>query len=138
MLSNNCPLMRKRIAIIFILLFSFISGACFAQKFTFSGTITDKTTGEPVEFATVVLEGPELWAVADVNGRFSISGVPAVKTTVSVSCLGYVEWKKEIQIGRDIKDFKVTLTQDNLSPRRMPIPPPPPALSIRRHWTMFR
>ena len=107
--------MRKRIAIKFILLFSFISGACFAQKFTFSGTITDKTTGEPVEFATVVLEGPSLWAVADVNGRFSISGVPAVKTTVSVSCLGYVEWTKEIQIGRDIKDFKVTLTQDNLS-----------------------
>lgn len=107
--------MRKRIVIIFILLFSIFSGACFAQKYTFSGTITDKTTGDPVEFATVVLEGPSLWAVADASGRFTITGVPSVKTTVSVSCLGYVEWKKEIQIGRDIKDFKVALAQDNLS-----------------------
>ncbi len=107
--------MKKRIVIIFILLFSIFSGACFAQKYTFSGTITDKTTGDPVEFATVVLEGPSLWAVADASGRFTITGVPSVKTTVSVSCLGYVEWKKEIQIGRDIKDFKVALAQDNLS-----------------------
>ncbi|MBQ7459149.1 MAG: carboxypeptidase-like regulatory domain-containing protein, partial [Bacteroidales bacterium] len=107
--------MRKRIAILTILLLCVVSGSAFAQKYTFSGIITEKNTGNPVEFATVVLEGPELWAVADAGGRFSISGVPAGKTKINVACLGYVSWDKEIEISRNIKDFKITLIEDNLS-----------------------
>ena len=107
--------MRKRIAILTILLLCVVSGSAFAQKYTFSGIITEKSSGHPVEFATVVLEGPELWAVADAGGRFTISGVPAGKTKINVACLGYVSWDKEIEISRNIKDFKITLIEDNLS-----------------------
>ena len=107
--------MRKRLAILTILLLCVVSGSAFAQKYTFSGIITEKNTGNPVEFATVVLEGPELWAVADAEGRFTISGVPAGKTKINVACLGYVSWDKEIEISRNIKDFKITLAEDNLS-----------------------
>ncbi|MBQ6081739.1 MAG: TonB-dependent receptor [Bacteroidales bacterium] len=107
--------MRKRLAILTILLLYVVSGSAFAQKYTFSGIITEKSSGNPVEFATVVLEGPELWAVADAEGRFSISGVPAGKTKINVACLGYVSWDKEIEISRNIKDFKITLIEDNLS-----------------------
>ena len=101
--------------ILTILLLCVFSGNCLAQRYTFSGRITDKSSGEPVEFATVVLESLELWAVADADGRFTITGVPAAKTIVNISCLGYVPWEKEITINRDIKDFKVSLAQDNLA-----------------------
>lgn len=85
-----------------------------AQKFTFSGTITDKS-GNPVEFATVVLEGSEQWAVADTKGQFTITNVPAMKTGITVSCLGYVPDSREITIEKDIKNYRITLSEDNLA-----------------------
>ena len=90
-------------------------GEVAAQNLTFSGTITDKSTGEPVEYATVVIEGTEQWAVADAKGRFIIKNVPAAKTRVTISCLGYVTWSREIQIQRNILGFKISLNPDNLA-----------------------
>ena len=107
--------MRKRLLLITFLLLCVVSGNCLAQRYTFSGRITDKSTGRPVEFATVVLEGHELWAVADSAGRFSIAGIPAAKTIVSVSCLGYVTWEREVQIARNIDNFEIALAPDNLA-----------------------
>ena len=87
-----------------------------AQKgYVFAGQVLDDSTGEPVEFATVILERTEQWGVADLKGKFSIKNVPAGKNIVTVSCLGYNSWTKEIQISRDITNFKVSLSPDNLS-----------------------
>ena len=107
--------MRKRLLIITALLLFVFSGSSLAQRFTFSGRITDKSSGQPIEFATIVLEGHELWAVADSAGRFSITGVPASKTIVNVSCLGYVPWEREVQISRNIDNFEIALSLDNLA-----------------------
>ncbi len=100
-----------------ILLFFFVaaSGEMAAQKFTFSGTVTDKSTGDPVDYATVVLEGSEQWAVADGKGHFIIKNVPAAKTRVTISCLGYVTWSREVQIQKDVLNFSVALSPDNLA-----------------------
>lgn len=87
-----------------------------AQKgCVFAGSVLDNATGEPVEFATVILEGTEQWGVADLQGKFSINNVPPGKNTVTVSCLGYASWTKEIQITKDITNFKVSLKADNLA-----------------------
>ena len=82
---------------------------------TFSGIILDKTTGEPVEFATVVLNLSEQWAITDKTGSFSIKNVPDGKNIVVVSYLGYVTVQKEIVINRDIANFTIKLAQDNLT-----------------------
>ncbi len=98
------------------LLLTLFSASVFAQKgYVFSGTVTDASTGAPVEFATVVLEGTEQWAVADAQGKFSVRNVPAGKNRVTVSCLGYVSWSREIQISKDIPTFKISINPDNLS-----------------------
>ena len=88
-----------------------------AQEKTFSvaGIVLSKSTGDPVEFATVVLEASGQWAVADAKGRFSIAGVQGGKTTVTVSCLGYVDDSREITVSRDILNYKVSLADDNLT-----------------------
>ena len=87
-----------------------------AQKAcVFAGSVLDNSTGKPVEFATVMLEGTEQWAVADLQGRFSISNVPSGKTVVTIACLGYATWSKEIIISKDITNFKISLKPDNLA-----------------------
>lgn len=86
-----------------------------AQSHTVSGTVTDKTTGEPVEFAAVVLEASEQWAVVDAKGRFTIPGVSVTKSVITVSCLGYATYSTEISITKDISNFKVQLDLDNLA-----------------------
>ena len=106
--------MRKLRVILFCLL-ALSCGKAAAQKYTFSGTVTDKSTGEPVDFATVVLEGSEQWAVADAKGQFIIRNVPAAKTRVTVSCLGYVDWSREVEIKKDVLNFKIALDLDNLA-----------------------
>ena len=86
-----------------------------AQTVTLSGTVTDKSTGDPVDFATIQLEATEQWAVADINGKFVIKNVPIGKNRVKVSCLGYVELTKEIEISKDLTNLKFALDADNLT-----------------------
>ena len=105
----------RRFLLVLTLLLTVSLGEAVAQKFTFAGTVIDRSTGEPVDFATVVIEGTGQWAVADGKGCFTIKNVPAVKTVVSVSCLGYVTWSREIDIRKDILQFRAQLDPDNLS-----------------------
>ena len=92
-----------------------ISVCAFAQTWTISGVVLNKRTGKPVEYATVVLESTSQWAVADAEGRFTISKVQQGTNIISVSCLGFVTDTKEITISRNIENFRVTLAEDNLS-----------------------
>ena len=103
----------KRILTISILLL--MSVCAFAQTWTISGVVLNKRTGKPVEYATVVLESTSQWAVADAEGRFTISKVQQGTNIISVSCLGFVTDTKEITISRNIENFRVTLAEDNLS-----------------------
>ncbi len=104
----------KRLLLIGILLLS-AAWQVAGQRYTFSGKVTDKSTGQPVDFATVVIEGSGQWAMADEKGSFTIVNVPAAKTRVTVSCLGYVSWSREIQIQKDITNFSIALDPDNLA-----------------------
>ena len=106
----------SRIKLILALVFCVFAPLCVrAQSVTVSGTVTDKDTGDPVEFATIVIEASEQWAVADAKGRFSIRNVSASKSVVTVDCLGYVTWSKEIVLTKDVPNLRIQLNADNLS-----------------------
>ena len=85
-----------------------------AQGITLSGTVTDKSTGAPVSFATVVVDATEQWAVADAKGKFVLRNVSVAASIVRVDCLGYVTWARDMKFSKDI-DFRVELSPDNLS-----------------------
>jgi hypothetical protein len=104
--------MKRILTISFLLL---IHVCALAQTWSVSGIVLNKKTGEPVEYATVILERTEQWAVADEKGRFTISKVQEGTNIISVSCLGFVTDTKEISITRDIENFKVSLSEDNLA-----------------------
>ena len=98
-----------------VLALLFMTAGSYAQSFVFKGTVLSKKTNEPVEYATVVLESTEQWAVADVKGQFSIPSVQKGKNIVSVSCIGYATDTREIVIDRNIENYKIYLAEDNLT-----------------------
>ena len=87
----------------------------FAQTYTVSGTVLNKKTKAPVEFATVVAVECEQWSVADDKGRFTLKNIPAGKNTLSVSCLGFVTDTKTVIISKDLTGYRAFLSEDNLT-----------------------
>ena len=63
-----------------------------------SGVITDASTKEPLVSANVVLIGTSLGATCDINGNYTIIGIPPGVYSVSFSTIGY----RKIQIN-DVK-----------------------------------
>lgn len=77
------------------LLFSaliFITASHFslAQNYgTLRGNIADSLTGESLPYSNLLLEGTALGASADLNGNFTIPGIPAKNYDLRVSYVGY-------------------------------------------------
>lgn len=108
-------MLRNRLLTICILLLSVLSAGAQVQSVSINGTVTDKQSGAPVEFATVIVEGTGQWAVADAKGAFILKNIPTGKASISVSCLGYVTDTREIVLSKDIPSYKISLSPDNLS-----------------------
>ncbi len=62
---------------------------------TIAGTVTDSSNDEPIEGATVVVEGTELSATTDGNGDYEIDDVPVGTYTVTASAEGYESASQE-------------------------------------------
>lgn len=82
-----------------VCLFGFIGLACptalLKAEGIIKGTVLDKNSGEPVIGAAVMLEQTLKGAATDLDGSFSISGIPAGKYNLHVSCLSYTTLKVE-------------------------------------------
>ena len=58
------------------LIFTFLSINAFSQKGTVRGNVFDKETGEAIIYGNVLLEGTTYGNNTDLDGFFSIGGVP--------------------------------------------------------------
>jgi iron complex outermembrane receptor protein len=76
-----------RVLLVFTFLFMCVVHA-FGQQVSVSGTITDRTTGEPVIGATVVVPDTAIGTVSDANGRYTLS-VPAGNVRLVFSHMVY-------------------------------------------------
>ena len=59
------------------------------NKVTLRGQVTDAVDGEAVIGASIYLPLLKQGTVTDANGRYTIEGLPAVKTTIQVSYVGH-------------------------------------------------
>lgn len=66
-----------------------LPGLAVAQEGTIAGTVVDSTTSESLPGVNVVVQGLNIGAATDANGRFEISGVPAGTQTIVASFVGY-------------------------------------------------
>jgi len=83
--------------ILFILLFC--SG--YSQKFTLSGYIKDKKSGEDLPFANIYIEEIKKGVSSNNYGFYSIS-LPPGKYTIKVSYVGYNTLQYELNLQKDI------------------------------------
>ena len=92
----------------FFTLFSLLIVGAYAQNKTVTGTVID-FTGEPVIGASVLVNGTTNGTITDLNGKFTLSNVPA-KGTITVTYIGYK--KQEISVAGNT-NFKITLQEDS-------------------------
>ena len=78
--------MRKLLFLFSILLFT---STVFGQTGNIRGFIYDKSSGEPIMFCNVFLQGTTIGAPTDINGMYNISKVAAGDYTIMVTYIGY-------------------------------------------------
>jgi len=79
----------------------------FAQQVTVTGTVSDES-GAVLPGVTILVQGTNVGAATDVNGRYTISGVSSQSVLV-FSFIGFVT--QEINVG-DSRNINVTLIED--------------------------
>lgn len=95
------PYLAKLRFLLFLLLgLSCSWGTAWAQATTgiVSGRVTD-TKNEGIPGVTVVIEGTTLGSSTDVDGKYTISNVPAGGHTLVISFVGYTTVRQEIAVG---------------------------------------
>ncbi len=75
--------------ILYLALFSLIGSFTFAQTGTISGKITDAKTGEDIIGANVSIQGTQVGAATDLEGKFSIANLKPGTYSIVVSFITY-------------------------------------------------
>lgn len=91
--------------ILWLLLFA-VTSSIYSQN-TFSGTITDAETGDPVFSANIYFPEIEKGAVTGDDGRFSISNLPEGNFRLVISSIGYTSINQQISLPSDAVDFQL-------------------------------
>ncbi len=75
----------------FLFLFFFLVNISlsFSQTGTFKGMVFDKSNGEPIGFAAVLIKGTTYGSITDDNGIFSIDKVPVGDYEIRITYIGY-------------------------------------------------
>ncbi|TCD47835.1 TonB-dependent receptor [Chlorobium sp. N1] len=72
-----------------------------ADTGTIKGKVTDRADGEGVYGATVTVGGTTLSTATDMDGNFTLKGVPAATQKISVSIVGYAPAAQAVTVGAD-------------------------------------
>ncbi len=75
-----------------------IPSLIFAQTGTIKGKVVDANTGDPLPGANVLVQGMEVGAATDVDGNYTISGVPIGTRTVMARFIGYKTQIKTVDV----------------------------------------
>lgn len=106
--------MKHKNSILLILLF--LSFQAFAQKGTIKGRIYDAKTNQPIEFATIIIQGSTISSTSDLDGNYIFTGIdPGFKHLVA-NLVGYqTTVSSEFQVqGNQTTFIDVALTQSEV------------------------
>ena len=81
--------MKKKVSLLLLVCLLVFAGNAMAQTRTVTGLVISSEDGEPVIGASVVVDGSRMGTATNVDGTFSITGVPANAKNLRVSYLGY-------------------------------------------------
>lgn len=105
--------MLKRLSLCVALLLT-LTSAAFAQSGTIKGFVYDKSSGEPMVFINVLLQGTKYGVQTDVNGYFSMQ-VPAGTYTLFSTLIGYDSIKQTVVLREnEVVSKKLFMSQKQL------------------------
>lgn len=78
--------MRKTVLLIIFLVLSVLS---FSQKGTVKGRVYNAKTNEPLEFATLLVQGTAIRSVSDINGNYIFTGIQPGFIHIVASLVGF-------------------------------------------------
>ncbi|MEO6883153.1 MAG: TonB-dependent receptor [Bacteroidia bacterium] len=94
---------KKKRAIKIILALTFCSVAFYSKaQITFSGSVTDQTSGETLANAAINLKNTFLVSETDLNGNFKIENLKKGKYIVEISYLGYTTLQDTLTLSSDV------------------------------------
>ncbi|GGN07386.1 hypothetical protein GCM10010967_48720 [Dyadobacter beijingensis] len=67
------------------------------QTATLTGLVTDASTGQPMPFANVYVNGSTQGAVTNEKGAYSLAGIPLGTVEIAVSFVGYLSVSQKIR-----------------------------------------
>ncbi|MEJ2635947.1 MAG: carboxypeptidase-like regulatory domain-containing protein [Calditrichia bacterium] len=112
--------MKSRIYVIIVLgalIRTFFTGAAFAQRNTPGGSIEgkllDRETRAPLIGANITIDRTVIGAATDMDGNFTISGVPAGSYTLTFSYIGYESFSRTDII---VRPRRITFVEAELRP----------------------
>ncbi|MGI4870575.1 MAG: YfbK domain-containing protein [Janthinobacterium lividum] len=82
---------------------------------TVSGRVTDAQTGEGLPGVTVLLKGSKLGTSTDVDGRYTLAGVPRQRATLLFEYVGYATLEKVVPAGNGPLDVVLRASSKSLS-----------------------
>jgi iron complex outermembrane receptor protein len=93
------PLVRFVLSVCCLMAFLVPLPSYGADTGTVKGKIIDKADGEGVYGASVTVAGTTIGTATDMNGNFTLSGVPAKQQKIAVSIVGYASASKVVSVG---------------------------------------
>jgi TonB-linked SusC/RagA family outer membrane protein len=112
---EECMLKRVMVGLCALLLGLFVPGLLFAQTGTIAGKVVDAKSGDPLPGANVLVQGVDVGAATNVEGEFSIAGVPAGTRPVIARFIGYKSQIKTVTVtGGSVVELNFNLSETAL------------------------
>jgi TonB-dependent starch-binding outer membrane protein SusC len=109
--------MTKKLLFVSLLFLCLGFSEVFAQEGGITGVITDSRSGETLPGTTVFIPTLQRGTTADVNGRYTISGIQSGTYNIRISFVGYSTIQRDVEIpanGIAEVDFEIEPTQVGL------------------------
>lgn len=88
--------MRRRM-LLFLTCILMSVGLVIAQSRTVTGVVISEEDGEPIIGASILVEGTTMGSITDMDGKFTLNGVPASAKNLKISFVGMKEVKVAIK-----------------------------------------
>lgn len=103
-------MLKKLHILTLVLLFPIIG---FAQSGSIRGVITSENTGELLTGATVFIKSqPNVGAAADIDGRYTISGLSSGTYTIVAQFVGFKKKEISVEVGSSSLTVDIALSED--------------------------
>jgi hypothetical protein len=96
-----CDQLRSVSATCVFVIFLAAQAANAAETGSIKGRVLDKTTGEPLPGANVLVQNTNIGAAADLDGKFIIHTVPTGKQSLRISYIGYETILRDVDVAVD-------------------------------------